>query len=1178
MKDAKNLTQGKSEENLFTIKSLKGYIIVLALVPLLLVLFLTINNLYLLTSKREATQVTLNSLHLIKNLTVLSNAISKEQFTRESELPKQRKISQFELTNKAIAKVKESLKNFKAPNEVIFIYQNLLDKLEREREGTLPNEALDEEIVRQVIATPRLLFSTLPYANSIDSNQINFQSFINTARLKENIYLEGMTLIKASKDNKIGNEEYQKLTMIISAQKEDVARITENTSKDFRNYFSKLMKTPTFQATQKLHETILSKQLENELVTEMGYLGFIHHFKNYVLRSDQKYLEGTRNSYAKVLQIIEKLKKENSSTQQLEIIENTINEYAQKLDQIKILRARGLSAEQIDKRVRVDDAPANQALIRIKQGLNLTDAIEGWKQNWLDQMDILHQAKLYPISQIQERLSHQEQESFTQIVIFILAFILIIITTIFAAFSLYLKISRKIRHDFNELVAAKEMIEEKNNRLKLNLDSQRDQNDLMNLMMRSRNTEDLANNILTKLGTILKDTISVFYVIDGKNLKVKAAHGVSATSLPNQKVGEGLSGRAALEESIQHINLIDDIHHINILGSRLTLTSAIAAPIIYNDQVLGVMEFGFYSEPKEIELSFISSITPMIASQLLTLERHEEVIGQRKVLQEQKYELQQANTSLEENTKELILQQTQLERLNIELEASKRSLELKARELTKANKTKSIFLANVSHELRTPLNSIIILSKMLTRAAGKVMGEKEVKNATVINNAGEDLLGLINDILDLSKIEAGHVTLSSEEINLESLCSSIDDLFVYIAKEKGISWELKMRPEAPKSIVTDKGKLEQIIKNMISNALKFTHEGSVKLEIGLDQVNSVYFAVEDTGVGIPPSKHSKIFEAFEQSDQNISRDYGGTGLGLTISKNLAIMMGGDLILEKSEVGRGSRFVLSLPGTKSKIAMVIGIEDSLKSEIQKSISTKGWKLTELAVHNLEYVSDGILITDKDHAHSVMAQSEHLRKVIIITDREGVSELDVLTKNKPHVEVILWSDKIAERLTTELELAFEGKIKGQTETTIQATSDNQELKAIRGKAILVVDDDDRNIYALSQVLETLDLTVYTASNGEESINFLRNHNVDLVFMDIMMPVMDGLKAISYIRNDMKMVELPIIALTAKAMPEDRLQCLEVGASDYISKPLDINLVQAALIKWLIHGDKEINQRVH
>lgn len=1164
-------------EDTFSFKSLKSYVIALALIPLLLIVFLTANNLNYLINKKSDLGKMQGSLRLIEAFTELSNEVSKEHFVRVAGVAQSVKIAQFERTQRTYSNLVDELQRADISAETKSHYIDLLNHYLDKRRDTNTDEPIDTELITQIISTPRLLFSSLATSASFIGHQLDYQAFINTARYKENVFLEGTTLLDAASDGKIDNKEYQTLTMIISAEAEDLQRILENSDKDFRRIFLETTSAPAFEVSKIIHASLLSKLYENEIVSELGYLGLIHHFKNYVLRGREYYHQESLKGYERLKYNLAKYKEIIGDNENINIIDKTIDAYKDNLKVIHEQYKKGKSSREIDKLVKIDDGPASEAIAKLKSGHLLTQTLPGWKQNWRDQMDLLHQLKINPLHKVLDELNVEQREATTQIVAFIISLILVVVLTSIFAVSLYHKISRKIRADYESLSLAKREIEKKNLTLKQNLDTQKDRNDLMNLMMKSNNSAQLANNVLTKVGSLLQDAVSVFYIINNERLIAKAAHGMTIGIVKDKAVGEGLAGKAAQESKVQHIHFVDESMHVDMFGSILSINYAMAIPIIYNGQVISVLEFGFFMPPEDIEVQFIAEVAPLIATQQLTLQRHEEVITHRSELELQKAELEQANLSLEENTKELLMQQSQLEKLNVELEASKRSLELKAKELIKANKAKSMFLANVSHELRTPFNSIIILSKMLMRSKGKAMGDKEVKNASVINNAGEDLLGLINDILDLSKIEAGHITITNEEVSLRSIASSLDDLFVVLAKEKGISWSLEMAKDCPDIIVADKGKLEQILKNLISNAIKFTSAGVVKLEIGIDSKSNISFTVTDSGVGIAKNKHEKVFEAFEQSDQSISREYGGTGLGLTISKNLAQMMGGDLELVESVLGEGSKFRLSLPSQKTKVLLSIGLDEEKRSKLQAVISTKGWMITDASLHNLEYLSDGLLVTNFEYYHSVIAQGNHLNRIFVLTSSEEAQLIDEKTLNNAQVEIIIWTEASCERLLDHIEECFENKDSSAKYTNNSQIMGNEALSALKGAEILVVDDDERNIYALTQVLEALEITVFTARNGEECLNFLRTKNVDLVFMDIMMPVLDGYKTIEFIRHEMKDLKIPIIALTAKAMPEDRIQCMKVGASDYVSKPLNLDIVNNLLIKWIVNGAHASHQNI-
>ncbi len=398
------------------------------------------------------------------------------------------------------------------------------------------------------------------------------------------------------------------------------------------------------------------------------------------------------------------------------------------------------------------------------------------------------------------------------------------------------------------------------------------------------------------------------------------------------------------------------------------------------------------------------------------------------------------------------------------------ALKAHAAELEESNRYKSEFLANVSHELRTPLNSILLLSKMLAADEDQRISGNRKRQAEVINEAGTDLQALIDDILDLSRIEARKTGFRLEQIDLHELLESLIELVRPQADERGLSLRLQVEEDAPDSIVSDRDKVRQIVKNFLSNALKFTRAGSitVKLDRNTDEDakhHPVRIVVSDTGIGIPPEKHEVIFEAFKQADGSTSRRYGGTGLGLTISRELAHLMGGRIELE-SEEDKGSAFSLYLP-----------------LELDRRL----------------------------------LDAEHVR-----------------TEPK---------QKSSEQHESAVPVADFGR-----------------------RAILVVDDDVRNLLALTPMLERWNLRVTAAGDGLEALETLSEEEFDLVLMDIMMPGMDGYETIRRIRAQEKTRHLPIVALTAKAGREDQDKCIAAGADDYLVKPVQSNNLKDTIDRML------------
>lgn len=403
----------------------------------------------------------------------------------------------------------------------------------------------------------------------------------------------------------------------------------------------------------------------------------------------------------------------------------------------------------------------------------------------------------------------------------------------------------------------------------------------------------------------------------------------------------------------------------------------------------------------------------------------------------------------------------------------------KAHELENVSRYKSEFLANMSHELRTPLNSMLILAKMLAGNESGNLSHEQMQSASLIYDSGIDLLQLINDILDLSKVEAGHMQLYVEDKNFDEFSRIIERLFQPVADQKNLAFGVAIEQTKATRLATDWAKLEQIMRNFLSNAFKFTHTGYVYLSIGLPSSRQLFMnsslssgnclaiAVKDSGIGIPQDKCEHIFEAFRQVDGTTSRKYGGTGLGLSISRRFAELLGGEIQVSSQE-SKGSTFTLFLP--------------------------------------LVFPGD--------------TQSN--------------------TVSSDHITSVVSADK-AHRLSH--------SFKDLTRT------------------IMVVDDDHRNVFALKQMLSQRVAKILSAYNGIEALKLLDEHpDVDLILMDIMMPEMDGLQAIEKIRQQIRFNKLPIIALTAKAMPGDKEQCLRAGASEYLAKPVDIDTLLHALKDWL------------
>ncbi len=482
-------------------------------------------------------------------------------------------------------------------------------------------------------------------------------------------------------------------------------------------------------------------------------------------------------------------------------------------------------------------------------------------------------------------------------------------------------------------------------------------------------------------------------------------------------------------------------------------------------------------------------------------------------LHSQQEELRQSNEELEEKNHLLADQKLEVEYKNREIETSKLTLQEHAEQLALTSKYKSEFLSSMSHELRTPLNSLLILAQLLAENPEHNLSEQQIEYAKIIQGSGKDLLELINDILDLSKIESGIVTLELDDASFADVGEQVERSFRHVAESRSLGFSVELAPNLPESLYTDAQRLQQIMKNLLSNAFKFTQKGQVSVRIaavesgwsvehdGLNRAQAVLgFFVTDTGIGLAADKQKIIFEAFQQADTGTTKKYGGTGLGLSISRELAWLLGGELHLVESAPGQGSTFVLYLP--------------------------------------LRALESGQGIMPKTTQRTPVAQ-------------EGAADAN------PHPPAVA-DDRAAIK---------------PGERTLLSINPAADLAGIlsaaslAGKKVLLVDDDMRNIFALAAVLERHKMAVLSAENGRAALEELvQNPDVDIVLMDIMMPEMDGYETMRQIRQMKQFESLPMIALTAKAMKGDREKCIAAGASDYVSKPVDTDQLVSLLRVWL------------
>ncbi|MFF5564191.1 HAMP domain-containing protein [Streptomyces sp. NPDC012623] len=740
------------------------------------------------------------------------------------------------------------------------------------------------------------------------------------------------------------------------------------------------------------------------------------------------------------------------------------------------------------------------------------------------------------------------------------------------------------------------------------------------LMQGRRDLEDVASLIMSELTPVVSAQHGAFFLAmqtgsvpqvgtdvgrDGSyELCMRGSYGYSAGSMPTSfRPGETLIGTAAEEKRTIQVKVPPGYLKISSGLGEASPAHVIVLPVLFEGKVLGVIELASFQPFTQIQRDFLNQIAEMIATSVNTISvnsKTEVLLKQSQELTEQLRErsaelenrqkaLQESNAELEDKAELLAQQNRDIEVKNTEIEEARQVLEERAEQLAVSMRYKSEFLANMSHELRTPLNSLLILAKLLADNAESNLSPKQVEFAETIHGAGSDLLQLINDILDLSKVEAGKMDVSPTRIALVQLVDYVEATFRPLTAEKGLDFSVRVSPELPATLHTDEQRLLQVLRNLLSNAVKFTDGGAVELVIrpaGTDVPDAIReqlleagslrdadgdliaFSVTDTGIGIAASKMRVIFEAFKQADGTTSRKYGGTGLGLSISREIARLLGGE-IHAASEPGRGSTFTLYLPLHPSQ----------LPPQGYPQLSPAGRQPQPRVADDTTDETLGQTWPEASHPAELPGPAALFRR-----RRKGVgagsAERDAGAAAGPVQGGQAWEDApvAAERPAGEpsggggpwtVGAAASGRQEASDEAADEAPAERRAFM-FTGEKVLIVDDDIRNVFALTSVLEQHGLSVLYAENGREGIEVLEQHdNVTVVLMDIMMPEMDGYATTTAIRRMPQFAGLPIIALTAKAMKGDKEKALDAGASDYVTKPVDPDHLLSVMERWM-HGE--------
>jgi len=906
------------------------------------------------------------------------------------------------------------------------------------------------------------------------------------------------------------------------------------------------------------------------------------------------------------------------------------------------------------------------------------------------------------------------------------------------------------------------------------------------MLQGQKELNSVTKKILSELATVVTAQHGLFYILQEEetfmnsklNLIASYAYIKRKDSPTQYAMGEGLIGQVAIEkERILLSNVPKDYIRINSGLGDAKPKDVIILPVLFEGQLKAVIELASLDTFSQTHLDFLEGLTESIGIVLNTIEsnsRTEELLVQSQSLagelKSQQEVLKNTNEELEEKAILLANQKEEVELKNQEVEVARKALEEKADQLTLTSKYKSEFLANMSHELRTPLNSLQILANELISNRDGNLSDKQIQFAKTINACGDDLIQLINDILDLSKIESGYISVDYNPISFAEISRFVESTFNPISEAKHLRFNISIDTDLPELIETDSQRLNQILKNLLSNSFKFTEKGQVGLKIykantnwktknsSLDNAETVIaFEISDTGIGISKEKQNIIFEAFQQAEGSTSRKYGGTGLGLSISRGLSDLLGGSIELE-SETNVGSKFTLFLPlkfiQTSEAESIEVNEDDTTKTSKSglKSLPAANFNRSDIDLFFVDEVGDDrtdikpddkVLLIAEDNLTfaKIMLDQAHENGIKAIVTTKGNDVIDFINQFNPdaitmdlnmpdtsgwkildrlktdfnlrHIPVYIISgedernkglkrgarnfllkpvksdslthlfndihnfkDKKIKNLLvvddneTELEMVLdavggtdiavsaartvkeainfikettfdciildlklpdadgldiisdlENNIAGHdTAIIVHSAGDVNKTQRVKlnrfahriitksansmdqlidqtalfmhrihkelpeqmrekietyylkedvliNKKVLIVDDDVRNLFALTTALERFGLDTITAESGQEAIDILdHNNRIDIVLMDIMMPEMDGYETMKNIRKEAKHKDLTIIAVTAKAMKGDRQKCIESGASDYITKPVNVDQLSSLMRVWL------------
>ncbi|KYH00964.1 HAMP domain-containing protein [Bradyrhizobium sp. DOA1] len=737
-----------------------------------------------------------------------------------------------------------------------------------------------------------------------------------------------------------------------------------------------------------------------------------------------------------------------------------------------------------------------------------------------------------------------------------------------------------------------------------------------NMLQGQRDLTTVGRLLLTELSPLVNAHTGVIYQVeseDNPQLLLLASY-ASDGIYPYQRVlqfGEGLIGQCALDKRPRVVGDIpSDVVPINSALFRVAPKNLVVLPVLFEGQVKAVIELASLVSFTTSQMTFLEQLTDSIGIVLNSIEATMQTEGLLKQsqqlageLQTQQRELQQTNDQLEQKAQQLAERNVEVERKNQEIEQARRALEEKATELALTSKYKSEFLANMSHELRTPLNSILILGQQLTDNPDGNLSAKQVEFARTIHGAGTDLLNLISDILDLSKIESGTVTVDAEEILTANLLETVGRPFRHEADNRNLSFKIDIDPNLPRSIVTDSKRLQQVLKNLLSNAFKFTAEGEVRLKVGgalggwgtdhpvLNSAPAVIaFEVSDTGIGIPLEKQKLIFEAFQQADAGTSRKYGGTGLGLAISRELASLLGGEIHL-RSSPGKGSSFTLYLPlkysgPTLAPRAAPAPQQYNQPPALQPAAPDQQQRVIEQLPDdrlNLEPGDTILLIVEDDpHYARVLVDLARDKGFKVLVAARGAEALELAKQYQPtavsldvflpdmlgwtvlsqlkhnpltrHIPVqIITLDEDRQHALARGAFSFVNK-PTTTEGVSAALTQIKEYARPRRKRLLIVEDNEAERLSIRELLHHDDIEIVATDTGAGALSTLREQPCDCVVLDLRLPDMTGFEVLDQIRNDEALSNIPVVVFTGRELSAEEDAELHTMARSIVVKGVE------------------------